>query len=173
MLTAARPLQAVFILEQAVKENPGDLALLRHLARVKARAESAAVHATVQEMRVGGLYLVVYALMPWILLLASLAVGLGVPLFLLELTGQFSGKPSDQPAADQLKFLLVLCICVLGGALLAWRMFLLFWFKFLRLLPASHALEADSCIGGVMQVSSFGDSYWCKRKEFFADRYGA
>jgi hypothetical protein len=170
-MTRGRPRMAAFVLREALKLNPEQSELRRHLARIETILESS--HLRLRESRVPLLVVTAHLIVAWVCLLAILCTLLVAPLLFLELVVPSLKSPAAAISVPE--------VAVAATAGLAWlviavwliaKVFCVCWFTYLGLLPPTHALAADAKLRSVLATHLFGKRYIEARRVFFASRYG-
>lgn len=169
-----RPLMAVFLLKEALKEDPANQDLRCHLKRLEGRPASHRNRLPGRPARGRRLQILRHQAVAWILLLLSLAL----PVLPAPVLAEFADADCSEllPASGGWSLVAALgLLSVLGfacghGAI---RLFLSLWFLYLSRLAPLQALLADKHLGAAANVRSLGNLYVRHRKDFFARRYGS
>lgn len=165
-----RPLMAEFVLEEAIKREPGRLDLRNHLARL--RATRTTQPAPERAGTVSWAFVAFHVMVAWALFIVLLIATLVLPLDLVEVFAPAPFQEFPSSLSEIGTGIALMVIWVVGALVLVVRLFSLLWFRYLGLLPEAHALAADAALPPAMRTSQFGASYIVARKVFFAERYG-
>ena len=167
-----RPIMATYLLKEALKSDPKDIYLQRHLARINEMLQSNQKPSRHQPLAIITL---LHGFLSWLFILSAFFIP-AIPIFaaikFFQVTGTGSG--SNQ-TANGLQILLILTVVAILAVLYSYaslRLFVFAWFKYLEVIPPIHALIADKAANSGYLACRIGPMYTQRRKSFFALRYG-
>lgn len=167
-----RPAMAEFVLEEAIKREPGRKDLRNHLASLQARRQ-AQLPTPMTGVTVSSAFVVLHMLFAWALLIVLVVAILCLPLYFLEPLAPALDRMVGALGITGISIAVMLMLAWVMVAAVLWvKSFCVLWFKYLGQLPEAHALAADASLSFVMNTWQFGRAYTLSRQLFFAERYG-